>query len=163
MTKPDPRLQALADIQEPQWVSDWYLAPIWWLLALLFLTALCGFFWRWRKRKQSNQPRSFALQELATIDLQQASAVSDITALLKRYLQTKAAQHPALTYSGLRWQQFLQQNLSQATDIKLPDLLALQYQASPLTDDIRAYADFAKYWLTHHQPHFTDTPGVNDA
>lgn len=163
MTKPDPRLQALADIQEPQLVSDWYLAPIWWLLALLLFVALFWFLWRWRRQQQTNRPRDLALQELATIDLQQANAVCGITALLKRYLQTKVAQHPALTYSGLRWQQFLQHSLPRTASITLPDLLALQYQASPLADDIRAYADFAKYWLSHHQPNFIDTPGANDA
>lgn len=151
MTEPDPRLQSLADIQEPLLASDWYLAPIWWLLAALLLLLLLWLLRLLRQRQPQPQSQQLALSELASIDLQQPASASAITALLKRYLQTKVPQHPALTQTGGQWQQFLQQSLSQPAAQLLPDLLTLHYQASPATEDLQAYADFARHWLQYHQ------------
>lgn len=168
MTEPDPRLQSLADIQEPLLASDWYLAPIWWLLAVLLLLLL-GFGLRLlRQRRPQPQSQQLALSELAGIDLQQAGSATAITAVLKRYLQTKVPQHPALTQTGAQWQQFLQQS-QQHPFAALPDLLALHYQASPAPEQLQAYADFARHWLQHHQANLTDvamaqpSSGVRDA
>jgi hypothetical protein len=160
MTKPDPQLQGLADIQEPQLLNDWYFAPIWWLLALCIVLLSWWCVKRWRQRALAQQPRLFALKELTMIDVQQPTAPHQITTLLKRYLQTQAPQHPALTQSGLNWQQFLQQTTVQSTDVVLPDLLVLHYQATPLVDEVKTYAHFAEHWLLHHQP---DLAGVRDA
>lgn len=151
MTKPDPRLQALADIQEPLLASDWYLAPVWWLLACLVLLLLGWLIRRVRMRQPQQASKQLALRELAAIDLTQSDSATAITALLKRYLQTKRPQHPALTQTGAQWQQFLLQSLRQPTAQALPDLLALHYQAAPTAQDLAAYADFARHWLQHHQ------------
>lgn len=169
MTKPDPRLQALADIQEPLLASDWYLAPIWWLSAALVLLLLGWLLWRMRQRQPQQASKQLALRELDSIELGQSGSATAITALLKRYLQTKVPQHPALTQTGAQWQQFLLQSLRQPAAQALPDLLALHYQAAPAEQDLIAYAEFARHWLQHHQLDLATmtssqpSPGVRDA
>jgi hypothetical protein len=169
MTKPDPRLQSLADIQEPLLASDWYLAPIWWLLAVFVLLLLGWLIRRVRMRQPQQAATQLALRELSAIALDQSGSATAITALLKRYVQTKMPQHPALTQTGAQWQQFLVQSLRQPAAQALPDLLALHYQAAPAEQDLIAYAEFARHWLQHHQPDLATvtlpqpSPGVRDA
>lgn len=151
MTKPDPRLQNLADIQEPQLLSDWYLAPIWWVLAVCILLLCWWGFRRWRRHQLKQRPRQLAQQALAMVNLAQPTAPHQISAVLKRYLLTLAPTHPALTLSGQQWQQFLLQTSTEQSEFTLPDLLALHYQPSPSVDDVAAYAKFAQHWLLHHQ------------
>ncbi len=169
MTKPDPRLQALADIQEPLLASDWYLAPVWWLLACLVLLLLGWLIRRLRHRQPQQAAKQLALRELDRIDLAQSGSATAITALLKRYVQTKQPQHPALTQTGVQWQQFLVQSLRQPAAQALPDLLALHYQAAPAAEDLTAYAEFARHWLQQHEADLATvtlpqpSPGVRDA
>lgn len=168
MTEPDPRLQSLADIQEPLLVSDWYLAPIWWLVAGLILLLLGFGLRRLRRRRLQPAAQQLALQELASIDVRQPGSASSITMVLKRYLQSRVPQHPALTTTGEQWQQFLLQTQQQPAAAALPDLLALHYQATPAPEQLQTYADFARHWLQHHQADLipvvsaAPSPGVCD-
>lgn len=145
-------LAQLADIQEPILGNDWYLAPGWWLLAALVLTLSWLLYRKYRQQQLKQAPRRFALKVLAALDLSATDASAQITALLKRWLLNQQPDHPALSYSGKSWQQFLLNSLpanQQTVAATLPDLLALHYQGSPQLSDVQAYASFAAYWLQH--------------
>ena len=148
----NPALQQLADIQEPVLGNDWYMAPIWWLLLLLTLFLLVLVFRLYRRRQLRLAPRRFAQASLAGIGLDDKDAAHQITALLKRVLLSEAPSHPALSYSGTAWQQFLTQSLGakhQSSLPQLPDLLALHYQPQPDAGQLELYARFARLWLQH--------------
>lgn len=145
-------LAQLADIQEPALGNDWYLAPGWWLLAVLVLTLLWLLYRKYRQHQLKQAPKGFALKALAALDLGAPDAPAQITALLKRYLLNQQPDHPALSYSGAAWRQFLLNSLhanQQAAVPELPDLLALHYQGSPQQAAVQAYASFAAFWLQH--------------
>lgn len=148
----NPALQQLADIQEPALGNDWYMAPIWWLLLLLTMFLVVLAFRFYRRRQQRLAPRRFAQASLAGIGLDDKDAAHQITALLKRVLLSEAPSHPALSYSGNAWQQFLTQSLGakqQRSLPPLPDLLALHYQPQPDAGQLELYARFARLWLQH--------------
>ncbi|MCT6700851.1 DUF4381 domain-containing protein [Rheinheimera sp. 4Y26] len=145
-------LAQLADIQEPLLVNDWYLAPGWWLLATLVLTLLWLLYRKYRQQQLKQAPKRFALKALAALDKGAAGAPAQITALLKRWLLSQNPGHPALSYSGEAWRQFLLNSLKtkpKAAVVALPDLLALHYQRAPQQTEIQAYADFAALWLQY--------------
>lgn len=145
-------LAQLADIQEPLLANDWYLAPVWWLLAVFVVVVFWLLLRRYQHFQQRQAPRRFALATLSTIDLNKPDAPAQITSLLKRWLLSEAPQHPALAYSGKNWQQFLVSTLTASGQLKingapLPDLLALHYQQSADPAEVQRYAAFALIWL----------------
>lgn len=144
-------LSQMADIQEPALGNDWYLAPGWWLLAALLLVLGWLLYRRYRQYRQQQAPRHYALGLLKTLDVTAHNAPAQITGILKRWLRSQQPTHPALTYSGDAWRQFLLQTLPTklANNDSLPDLLALHYQPSPQTTEVQTYADFAVRWLQH--------------
>jgi len=139
----------LADIQEPLLGNDWYLAPGWLVVMLIVLGLIVYVGYRLWNYHLQQKPLRFTLAELARLDLNSADAPEQITTLLKRLLMTKIPGHPALTYSGSAWQQFLISSLPPkiTPTAPLPDLMTLHYQASPSAEDIRLYATFAAFWL----------------
>lgn len=146
---PQAAMPGLADIQEPLLTNDWYLAPGWSLLLLIFLALIAYGGYRWWRYYLQQKPVKYALAELACLDLTAANAPEQITTLLKRLLLTKAPAHPALTMSGTAWQHYLSTSLP--ANVKpvepLPDLMALHYQRSPANEDVRRYAAFAALWM----------------
>ncbi len=161
-TPAEATMPGLADIQEPLLNNDWYFAPIWSLLLLLALTLLAYASYRWWRYYQTQKPVKYALMELDKLDLSAPNAAQMITTLLKRLILTKAPAHPAVTFSGQAWQQYLCSSLPSKVQpvAPLPDLLALHYQSMSAPDDIRRYAAFAALWLK--QVKFTDA-GASDA
>jgi hypothetical protein len=166
VTPPQAAMPGLADIQEPLLANDWYRAPGWLLLlaTLLLLLGYAGY--RWWRYQQQQKPVTFALAELAKLDLTAPNAAELITTLLKRLLLTQVPAHPALTYSGTAWQQFLLSSLPTGVTPAepLPDLLALHYQGTPALDDMRRYAVFAALWLQKVKlPTAASQTGASDA
>lgn len=162
MTTPASPLAALADIQQPVLHNEWYKAPIWSLLAFVLLVLLGFAGWKLWQRRQQRRPLRLALVQLNALDLSAADAASQISSILKRVLRTLNPQHPALSYAGQPWQQFLQQSLNGQPSAQppLPDLLALHYQPSPAAADIQAYAAFARHWLRSGRPQLISTVTV---
>lgn len=150
----NPALAQLADIQEPLLANDWYLAPVWWLLAVFVIVVSWLLLRHYQQFQLRRAPRRVALATLSKLELNTADAPAQITSLLKRWLLSEAPQHPALAYSGKNWQQFLLLTLTASGQHKinsapLPDLLALHYQQSPDPAQVQRYAAFAHVWLQH--------------
>lgn len=155
VTPPQASMPGLADIQEPLLANDWYRAPGGLLLIAILLLLLGYAGYRWWRYQQQQKPVKFALAELAKLDLTAPNAAEQISTLLKRLLLTRLPSHPALTYSGFAWQQFLLSSLPTGVTPAepLPDLLSLHYQSAPAAEDIRRYAVFAELWLKKAKLH----------
>ena len=162
VTPPQASMPGLADIQEPLLANDWYRAPGWLLLIAILLLLLGYAGYRWWRYQQQQKPIKFALAQLEKFDLSAPNAAEQITTLLKRLLLTRIPAHPALTFSGSAWQQYLMSSLPGNVKLAeaLPDLLALHYQSAPAVDDVRRYAVFAAVWLKTVK---LTQPGATDA
>lgn len=140
---------ALADIQQPPLPDEFYPAPGYLLIGVLFLALLGWCFWRLVQQRRRNNARRLALQLLAQIDLQQKDAANQILLLLKQYLQTKKTGHPALAMQSSHFVVFLQQ--SAALETAPPNLDTLLY--SPAADPalVAVWHEYAKQWLVKHK------------
>ena len=58
----------LRDLQLPETIGWWPLAPGWWVLIVLFVLGLGYLAWRWFQAWRFNAPRRFALRELAKFE-----------------------------------------------------------------------------------------------
>lgn len=145
---PDSPLSALVDIKEPAIIEPFYLTPLH-ILGIILLGLVVGFaakaayaYW------QKNAPKRAAISALKAL---QTPTAAQINTILKRFVRSCAAAHPALTKSGSAWQDFLQSTVSNNPH-RLPDLTVLMYQS---TEDEQATSDFyafAMYWLTRVKP-----------
>ncbi len=57
--------------------SDWYLAPVWWLLTC-FVLLLLGWLNRRVRMRKPQQAKQLALREFAAIDLTQSGSATAI-------------------------------------------------------------------------------------
>ena len=58
----------LRDLQLPETVGWWPLAPGWWVLITLFVAGFAYLSWRWYRAWRFNAPRRYALRELARFE-----------------------------------------------------------------------------------------------
>ncbi len=140
---------ALADIQQPPLPDEFYLAPGYLLLAVLVFALLSWFGWRLLQQRRRNSARRLALQLLEQINLQQKDAANQILLLLKQYLQTKKAGHPALAMQSGQFVTFLQQSAMLTTPP--PELDNLLYGPVPDPAAVSAWHLFAREWLIKHK------------
>lgn len=140
---------ALADIQQPPLPDEFYLAPGYLLLGVLFLALFSWFGWRLLQQYRRNSARRLALQLLAQINLQHQDAANQILLLLKQYLQTKRPGHPALAMRSAQFVEFLQR--SAALDTAPPELDALLYSPAREPELVSAWLQYARQWLIKHQ------------
>lgn len=139
-------LDQLADISEPALQTGFALAPVWWLLLILVLSALAYLILRLYKRWRYFAARRHALQLLEQISIE-PDAAAQINQLLKRVLQHYQPSHPALTLPPQQWQSWLAQQHSKP----LPDLTRLLYQAGSDSSANEQLYQFAKAWLNGYR------------
>lgn len=140
---------ALADIQQPPLPDEFYLAPGYLLLAVLFVLLVSWLVHLAIKNHRRNSARRMALKQLAEINPQQSDAANRILWLLKQYLQTKQPGHAALAMQTAAFLQFLQQSAALTTP--LPDLNSLLYAPAPAVEQVQAWQQFARQWLLQHK------------
>lgn len=140
---------ALADIQQPPLPDEFYPAPGYLLLGVLLLALLGWFIWRLMQQRRRNSARRLALRLLAQINLQQKDAANQILLLLKQYLQTKKAGHPALAMHSSQFVVFLQQ--SGRLETAPPDLDILLYGPAADPAQVAIWHEFARQWLVQHK------------
>lgn len=103
-------LSLLHDIREPVPPSWWPPAPGWWGLFFLLLLLLAFLLWRSMPWLLSLPTRYFALRQVKFL---KNSAISPqelpltINNILKRVISAISPRHPAITYSGKTWLDFL--------------------------------------------------------
>lgn len=122
----------LRDMQVPEAIGWWPLAPGWWLL-LVLCVALLGVLFLYLRRKLQD-PRRAALQELKKIEQQFAShqdkqqLLMDCNTLLKRLALTLYPRSDVASLSGQQWLTFLKESNSRVDAKKLEVLVYGPYQ-----------------------------------
>lgn len=155
-------LDQLADISEPALQTGFALAPLWWLLLIVVLSALVYLLLRLYKRWRYFAAKRQALQLLEQISIE-PDAAAQINQLLKRVLQHYQPAHPALSMPTQQWQSWLAQQHSKP----LPDLSRLLYRSGSDSNANEQFYQFAKAWLCSYsgkaQPNVTNSPEAANA
>ncbi|MCJ8296260.1 MAG: DUF4381 domain-containing protein [Colwellia sp.] len=155
-SSPDQAVQLqLHDIHVPEQVTNFPIAPGWWLLLALILIAA---FWSFKKFKQKKRLNANKNQALAVLASNQTLSAKECISLLKcTAMQYFSRQQLAKLY-GDNFQGFLMQQLPQKYQVNFIELSTPafqgQYQAQqePNADIDLACRQAAKLWLTYALP-----------
>lgn len=153
----NPALASLADIIEPDFTSQFALAPIYWLLIAAIVAVIGYAGWKITQRHRYWFAKRQAIKLLAQLE-QHPAAAKQINQLLKRVLQHYQPAHPALSASSEQWQQWL----AKQSTLPLPNLSQLLYQADSSAAEVEQFYIFARQWLTDYKA-TADTELVNSA
>jgi len=165
MKSPDPAsLQNLNDIVLPATVGWWPLAPGWYILFGLLLTALAWFGYRTLHRWMNNRYRRAALLELQLLEERirdpeaRDANLRQIPILLKRTALSSYPRSQVASLSGKDWFHFLNSTVENPsfTEFIANTLSKISYSSGELSDiDSTATAallNASRQWLKHHQP-----------
>ena len=142
----------LADIHLPDATSIWPLAPGWWLLVTLIIIALYLISkTAWRMVQYRRQKR-LALVSLNQINLDEASALSDINRIVKQVAMVYFPADKVAPLSHSRWQQFLESSSrsNNTFDLNWLDQSWKENAASP--ELATAYKNWATQWIKSALP-----------
>lgn len=162
----DP-LSQLRDIHLPDPISWWPLAPGWWLVALLFVTAVVGLIHLIRSRRRANSYRRVANKALQR-NWQQLQSDDDklhylqaLLELLRRCTLTLPQQaRTSSKLTGNDWLSYLDRCTppSSTNELRFCSplgklLLSEPYRQSPEVSDeqIKQLHDLCLSWITRHQ------------
>lgn len=163
-----PSQLQLHDIHVPEQVSNFPIAPGWWLLLALIIIAAVLFYNRYKKNKDLNAHK---VQALATLANNPEFSATDCISLLKcTAMQYFSRQQLARLY-GDSFQNFLMNQLPVQYQENFNHLISVafekQYQTEQsLSTDVDNHCRQAtKLWLTHALPlnkyqHIDQTPPV---
>ncbi|GAA5316833.1 MAG: hypothetical protein AseanaTS_20370 [Candidatus Pelagadaptatus aseana] len=160
----DPLAQ-LRDIHLPQEaISNLPLAPGWWLLALLLITAISTAIVLWRRQRQRNRYRQEALTHLGRIETQQnsdQSLLQAINTLLKRTAIAAYPCHFSGNLHGESWLDFLQHSSGISIPEDLRQFWIDSSYARPKADNHQALqqqiCQFARSWIRQHRHKLDDS------
>jgi hypothetical protein len=161
MADPASELAQLADISEPPLQAGFALAPLWWLLIVLIVSAVAYVLVRLYRRWRYFAAKRDALVLLAQLS-PTATSATEINQLIKRVLQHYQPAHPALSMDSVHWQRWLA--FQQAKP--LPDLATLLYQNHADAKACEQFYQFAQCWLSAYRgqaPLTIDAQGGNHA
>ena len=140
----------LREMQMPDAIGWWPLAPGWWLLLLLVVCGIAALFFYIRKKLKD--PKRFALRELEIIvgryesSQDKAALLMECNGLLKRLAITLYPRKKVAHLSGHEWLAFLERS-SAIPIAELPKII----QAGPYQKHVDFDADelmiFCKRWL----------------
>lgn len=152
-------LQSLQEIPLPQPVS-WLPQTVGWLyLGIAVLIAISLLAWHLWRRWQANRYRRDALAELDAIEarvrLDDANAMRELPALLKRTALGYTARARVAALSGADWLRFLEQSAPRAgidptTGQKLWQLAYAPAPGDLSAADCAALCAQARRWISHH-------------
>lgn len=142
-------LQQLAPLREPAAIGLWPLAPGWWVLATLLLVALGFAGLRLWRRWRHNRYRRVASHALASIEIEDTTALTRVNAVLKATaLRTWPASDVAPLH-GDAWIQFLKDSATIENEQALTPLATLYEQhTAPLKPETLAAA---QAWVKKHR------------
>ncbi len=145
LVNPSAPALELVDIKEPPLPDSFYLTPLDLVVGLVIVCLLLIIAKQIYHRWQLQAPKRAALRELTALE---EPSAAEINLLLKRFLRSVAKAHPALTQSGEAWQQFLAQTVPNNPH-QAPDITALLYQPNADIALVKAFYQYARYWLDH--------------
>jgi len=162
-------LQNLNDIVLPATVGWWPLAPGWYFLFGLLLTALAWFGYRTLYRWMNNRYRRAALLELQLLEERihateerdaeaRDTNLRQIPILLKRTALSAYPRSQVASLSGKDWFHFLNSTVKNPsfTDSTASTLNKISYSLGELgavdSRSITTLLNASRHWLKHHQP-----------
>ncbi len=107
----------LRDLQLPETVGWWPLAPGWWVLVALLIVGFVYLAWRWSRAWRFNAPRRYALRELARLEaayLEHRNPVTlgkQLSELLRRGMLAYAPRADVAGLTGDAWLAWLDQGM----------------------------------------------------
>ncbi|MEH6570387.1 MAG: DUF4381 domain-containing protein [Halioglobus sp.] len=158
MNPQDP-LAGLHPLREPELIGWWPLAPGWWLLLALILTAMAIVAFIYYRRYQADAYRRLAagkLQALHTAWLDSKDSKSFIAAtnaLLKSVALRAFPQREVAAKNGDQWVEFLNQGLAGSADLKRfpEDFAAAAYRADAGAMNCDLVGQCAMAWIKYHR------------
>lgn len=148
----------LADIHTPAAISAWPPAYGWWILAAIIILLSIWLYMALRKRQQKRIQQNFALTELNQVNLQDFSAGQQINEILKRAAMVYYTREQVASLTGNKWKTFLLHGLKGEKISFNDEWLDFGYSATIDTDQVIAYHQFAKLWLSKALPGKGDMP-----
>lgn len=151
----------LHDIHTPEQISNFPIAPGWWILLILIVVAAIILYKKYKQRKQLNAIKN---QALALLNDNQSMNAKACIALLKWAAMHYFSREELAKVHGVNLQLLLMQQLPDKHQETFKSLTAAgfetQYQAEVVSDDIDEVSSpvdvdcqkAAKIWLTHALP-----------
>lgn len=147
MNENSTSLNRLHDIVVPPDVSWWPLAPGWYVLIVLILSAVVYWSYRTYRQWQANAYRRTALQELTSAD-----SISAISELLRRTALKSASRRVVASQTGSNWPAWLAVCLDEPMPTTCRQLLADGgYSTSDHPQDLGDLKSYAADWIKFHR------------
>lgn len=162
MNPQDP-LAALNPLRDPALIGWWPLAPGWWVLIALFITAIAVLGYIAHKRYKRNVYRRLALQQLKEINTELEAddsdsahihtAITATNALLKAVALRVFPRHDIAALSGTAWLDFLTSTAGNKTGTATfpAEFANAAYQRQNLNLDMQQISAAAEHWIKTHR------------
>ena len=149
----NPALAALKDIQLPEAVGFWPLAPGYWISLLIVITILIfGSIWLVRRKRQL-LARKLALTELAQLPLTTKDYPQKINTLLKRAVLSYLPRKEVAALDGDDWYLLLDSQLPTNKQGQFKSLLNRRFSAQDFSNEqAQELKKLAEYWLKKALP-----------
>ncbi len=162
MNPQDP-LAALNPLRDPALIGWWPLAPGWWALIVLLITAIIVLGYILRKRYKRNAYRRLALLQLKEINTALEAgepdndpihtAVTATNALLKAVALRVFPRHDIAALSGRAWLDFLNGTAGTKTGAATfpAEFANAAYQRENVDLDMQQISAAARHWIKAHR------------
>ena len=143
-------LAQMQDIQLPDPISAFPIAPGYWLIATILIVLVLWLGKRIYKQHQYHAPRKQALTLLQSFDIDDDNFAAQVNSLLKRTALTYLPREHLAKLNGKPWFDWLDTRLPATQQHKIGDLLIKRHQASGLDLNEKVQLlHLAKAWLSN--------------
>ncbi|MEZ9142265.1 MULTISPECIES: DUF4381 domain-containing protein [unclassified Shewanella] len=144
----NPALMQLEDIVLPEKISQFPIAPGFWILALFIIALIIFAVVKIKQHRRYHLPRKAALADFEQLEPANSQFASDINTLLKRTAMSYFPREDFAKLDGDRWYQWLGLRLSEQDAINMGQLLKKRYQKDGLTlTESTQLHTFTEQWL----------------
>ncbi|OBT03765.1 hypothetical protein A9267_19420 [Shewanella sp. UCD-FRSSP16_17] len=129
----NPALMQLEDIVLPQQISQWPMAPGYWILAALVIGITIAMVVKLKRDKQYHAPRKAALDVLNQLDIASPQYATEVNSLLKRTAMSYFPRQDFAKLDGNHWFAWLELRLPKQHHGQIGLLLNKRYQSQGLS------------------------------
>ncbi|WP_394204069.1 DUF4381 domain-containing protein [Shewanella waksmanii] len=146
----NPALANLRDIQLPQAIHQWPIAPGYWLLLAAVVILLLWCLRLWKKRQHKLAAKRMAIKELSQMNTDMPHLPIEVNSLIKRAVMSYLGRDSVAKLEGQRWLDWL---LAQQASPQLISLIEKRYQNTAYSpEDKQRLLDETKQWLSQTLP-----------
>lgn len=145
-----PALANLQDIQLPEQIHQWPIAPGYWLALMAIIVIVLLIIRAWKRRQSKLAAKRSAIEALALINIDTPNLAIEINSLIKRAAMSYLGRDTIAKLEGQAWQEWLLQH--QASQ-QLVTLLQRRYQAEAYTrEQKQQLLSETQRWLSQALP-----------